>query len=251
MKTPSLETLQQRLGYRFRDRALLELALAHPSSLASESASISSVGSADTGSAARDRPQSNQRLEFLGDSVLQLILTEALYRHYPDEREGALSTKRFSLVKGSQLSALAREIALYDYIRVGASERTAGSDASSLRDSILEDALEALIAAVYLDSDLATARDVVLRLYGSLPEKLALAQPTSNPKGRLQEHVQPLHGNHALRYETVATHGEAHAREFEVALYLHDRLLATGRGSSKQRAEEAAARSALAEWPSP
>jgi len=261
-----LRLLEERIGYRFRDLALLELALTHPSAL-----NEIPRGRIEK-KQGRDRDQSNQRLEFLGDSVLQLIFSEALYRLYPEDREGALSTKRFALVKGSTLSALAREIALYAHIRVGQSERTNTGSASeggnatdrsntgttSLRDSILEDAFEALVAAIYLDSDLGTTREVVLRLYGDLSPKLAAAAHDTNPKGRLQERVQPLYGNDALHYETIATHGEAHAREFEVALTLHDqqpdgsntsrRLLGTGRGSSKQRAEEAAARAALANW---
>jgi len=250
----SLSPLEKRIGYQFRDRALLEQALTHPSSL--NELPRGRIEKKQGGE------QSNQRLEFLGDSVLQLILSEALYRLYPEDREGALSTKRFALVKGSALSALAREIALYAHIRVGQSERTNASSAankgnatdaetsslSNLRDSILEDAFEALVAAIYLDSDLPTAREIVLRLYGDISQKLATAAPDTNPKGRLQERVQPHYGNDALHYEVIATHGEAHAREFEVALALRDRRLATGRGSSKQRAEEAAARAALANW---
>jgi len=259
-----LRPLQRRIGYRFRDRALLEQALTHPSSL-NELPRRRADNDRSPKKAVCDR--SNQRLEFLGDSVLQLIFSEALYRLYPEDREGALSTKRFALVKGSTLSALAREIALYDHIRVGQSERTntgptpkhdngENRNTTSLRDSILEDAFEALVAAIYLDSDLATTREVVLRLYGDISQKLATAEPDTNPKGRLQERVQPRYGNDALHYEVIATHGEAHAREFEVALSLRGRLasstsrerLATGRGSSKQRAEEAAAREALANW---
>jgi len=250
----SLDKLQREIGYSFRNLGLLEQALTHPSSLNELPRGRNEKKQA--------RDASNQRLEFLGDSVLQLILSETLYRLYPEDREGALSTKRFALVKGSALSALAREIALYEHICVGQSERTntgaahkgnatassGGSTAASLRDSILEDAFEALVAAIYLDSDLVTTREVVLRLYGDIPQKLAAAAPDTNPKGRLQERVQPRYGNDALRYETIATHGEAHAREFEVALCLGNERLATGRGSSKQRAEEAAARTALANW---
>jgi len=258
-----LRPLQKKIGYAFRNLRLLEQALTHPSALNELPRRRAGNDRAPQKTLCeRDRDQSNQRLEFLGDSVLQLILSEALYSLYPDDREGALSTKRFALVKGSTLSALAREIALYEHIRVGQSERTntgtaptanaTGSDhtgaTASLRDSILEDAFEALVAAIYLDSDLPTAREIVLRLYGDIAQKLAAAAPDTNPKGRLQERVQPRYGNDALHYEVIATHGEAHAREFEVALRLRDQRIATGRGSSKQRAEEAAAREALAHW---
>ena len=101
-----------------------------------------------------------------------------------------------------------------------------------------------MFGALYLDSDLPTVRRVVLGLYGSLPDRLAL-ETADNPKGRLQELVQPHHGNDALRYEVTRTEGADHARAYEVAVFLHDRQLGTGRGSSKKLAEEAAALAAL------
>eukprot|EP01035_Chromulina_nebulosa_P006507 gene6507-8802_t len=113
------------------------------------------------------------------------------------------------------------------------------------RSAALEDAFEALVGAIYLDSDLATARRVVLAIYGALPDRLAAVENAENPKGRLQERVQPIHGNSALRYEVVRIDGEDHAREYEVAVYLLDRHLGTGRGTSKKNAEEAAAHAAL------
>ncbi len=218
--------LQDRLGYQFRDRTLLLSALTHPSFL-------------------QDQPGAgpgNQRLEFLGDSVLQLILSEALFQLYPDEREGALSKRRATLTKGRFLSQLARDLELDAALRLGQSEEQTGG---RQRASILEDAFEALIGAVYLDSDFATARRTVLGWYGSLPGRLAALLGEDNPKGRLQELVQPVHGNRALRYEVTHTAGAPHEREYEVNVYLHDRLLGSGRGSSKKLAEEAAARAAL------
>ena len=223
---PSLDRLQTRLGYTFRQPALLDRALTHLSYL-------------------QDHPtvgEGNQRLEFLGDSVLQLTLSEALFELYPDEREGALSKRRSALAKGRFLSLLARELGLDTELRLGQSEENTGG---RQRASILEDAFEAVVGALYLDSDFATARRVVLAWYGPLPERLAALLAEENPKGRLQELLQAIHGNHALRYEVARTDGTPHEPEYEVNVYLRDTLLGTGRGNSKKLAEEAAARVAL------
>jgi ribonuclease-3 len=221
----SLAQLQTRLAYTFRDPALLERAVTHPSFL-------------------QDQPgaESNQRLEFLGDAVLQLVLTDALFQLFPDDREGLLSKRRAALANGVFLAQLARELGLDASLRVGASEESTGG---RTRAAALEDAFEALLGAVYLDSDLLTVRRVVLAIYGDLAARLATTEEADNPKGRLQELVQPLHGNNALRYEVVRTDGEDHAREYEVAVFLLDRPLGTGRGPSKKLAEEAAALEAL------
>ncbi len=220
-----LAQLQARIDHTFRDATLLEVAVTHTSFLP-ENPGVAC----------------NQRLEFLGDAVLQLVLTEALFQLFPADREGALSKRRAALANGTFLARLAGEIELAAALRLGASEELAGGRA---RTAAIEDAFEALIGAVYLDSDLATARRVVLALYGPLSARLALVEDIDNPKGRLQELVQPLHGNHALRYEVLHIVGEDHAREYEVAVFLLDRQLGIGRGSSKKVAEEAAARMAL------
>jgi ribonuclease-3 len=222
----SLVQLQARLGYEFKDAKLLELALTHPSFLPEHP----------------DTPGSNQRLEFLGDAVLQLVLTEELFRLFPEDREGALSRRRASLAKGNSLVRIARELSIDAGLRLGTSEETTGGRS---RASALEDAFEAIVGAVYLDSDLASTRRVILALYGPLQERLAITEGQDNPKGRLQEIVQPLHGNHALRYEVTGTQGEDHAREYFVSVSLHDRVLGHGRGPSKKIAEEGAAREAL------
>lgn len=221
-----LDQLEIRIDHVFRDRSLLERAVTHPSLLA-------------------DRPdlaESNQRLEFLGDAVLQLVLTEALFALYPGDREGVLSKRRAALANGVFLAALAREIGLDVALRLGASEEATGG---RTRSAALEDALEALIGALYLDGGLIIARRVVLGLYGPLPDRLATVEDVENPKGRLQELIQPLHGNNALRYEVVRIEGEDHARAYEVIVRLLDRTLGEGRGPSKKTAEEAAARAAL------
>lgn len=220
-----LDALQQRIGHTFRQPVLLECAVTHPSWLP-------------------DHPgdESNQRLEFLGDAVLQLLLTEALFAHFPADREGELSRYRAALAKGVFLARLAREIGLDACLRLGTGEEAAGG---RKRTAALEDAFEALVGALFLDSDLPTTRRVVLALYGPLPERLT-RESADNPKGRLQELVQPRHGNDALRYDVTRTEGADHAREYEVSVFLLDRRLGTGRGTSKKLAEEAAAHAALA-----
>lgn len=221
----SLHQLQARLGYTFRDPALLERALTHLS-FVPEHPGV----------------ESNQRLEFLGDAVLQLVLTEALFQLFPADREGPLSRRRATLANGVFLAQLARDVGLDTNLRLGASEESTGGRG---RLSALGDAFEAVVGAIYLDSDLVTVRRVLLGLYGDLAGRLAVVGDDDNPKGRLQERIQPVHGNDALRYEVTAMEGADHARDYEVVVSLFDRPLGRGRGPSKKLAEEAAAREAL------
>jgi ribonuclease-3 len=222
-----LAALQQRLGYQFRSVELLTEALTHPSYL-------------------QDHPKAgphNQRLEYLGDSVLQLILTEALYREFDLEREGVLSRRRAMLSKGGFLTQMARDLGIDAALRVSKSEEDTGGRG---RASILEDAFEAIVGALYLDSDFATTRERVLAWYGPLNDRLAPSEDGENPKGRLQELIQPEHGNNAIRYDVTETSGPRHARQYTVAVFLNDRQLGTGSGPSKKVAEEVAAKVALA-----
>jgi ribonuclease-3 len=222
-----LEALMARIGHEFKDPVLLARALTHPSYLSEHP----------------EASENNQRLEFLGDAVLQLVLTESLFELYPLEREGGLSKRRAALTRGTFLVELAREAGLDACLRLGSSEESTGG---RTRASSLEDAFEALVGALYLDGGLSAARRVVTAIYGSLADRLESFGETDNPKGRLQERMQPVHGNNALRYEVVATEGADHARDYEVAVFLLEREVARGRGPSKKLAEEAAARAALA-----
>ena len=218
--------LQARIGYGFRDPAQLERALTHASWLQDNPGA----------------PGNNQRLEFLGDSVLQLVLTEALFALYPADREGELTKRRAMLGKGEFLALLAREIGLDACLRLGANEEASGGRS---RDAALEDAFEALVGAVSLDGGLDSARRVVLGIFGDLPHRLGSLEGHANPKGRLQEIVQPLHGNQAIRYEVLSTEGADHELEFEVGVFILEKRMGFGRGTSKKLAEEEAARSAL------
>lgn len=219
-----LKQLEQVLGHSFADGSLLERALTHPSH---------SGGAEDF---------NYQRLEFLGDAVLGLVLAEQLFRLLPDEREGVLTRYRAMLARGGQLSELAREIELGSYLRLGAAEEANGG---RLRDSILEDALEALIGALYLDAGLAAAEAMVLRLFGDVRGRLDKQLGHHNPKGRLQELLQPELGNDAIEYRIVETEGPDHAKTFKVEVFVSGEALGSGSGASKKTAEEAAARVAL------
>lgn len=222
---PALTSLQSRLGHRFRNPALLLAAVTHPSYSATHP----------------DAPENNQRLEFLGDAILQHLLSDALFHAFPADREGALSGRRAALLNGRALAALALPLGLPACLRLGPSEN---HPEGRQRPSNLEDAFEALIGALYLDAGFDTTRRLILPLFGDLSTATS-APVIENPKGSLQEKIQPGHGNHALRYETTHIAGQDHQREYEARVFLHTHLLATGRGTSKKLAEEAAARTAL------
>jgi ribonuclease III len=230
--TPSadLAALELRLSHTFTQPALLLEALTHPSYLNEHPA---------TG-------PHNQRLEFLGDAVLQLILTDALFALYPTEDEGALTKRRSLLVQGTCLARLAAQLGLNHALRLGGSENT---PIGRNRLTSLEDAFEALIGALYLDAGLETTRALVLHYYGPLTDYITQTLPQENPKGRLLERAHALPGQPELRYETLQSGGFDHAKEYTAHVYLGERKLGTGTGFAKKAAEEAAARMALAaEW---
>jgi len=226
--TGDLAAFQDRLGHHFANARLLERALTHAS-------------------VQQDDPQAehNQRLEFLGDAVLQLVVSEELHSLYPEDREGELTRRRATLTRGSFLAGLARQLGVHEVLRVSAAERASGGHE---REAALEDAMEALAAAVYLDAGWETARRVLLTWLGDIEGQLADPDHDANPKGRLQELIQPDHGNSALTYRLVSTDGPPHRRRFVVAVMLFEDELARGEGASKKEAEEDAARAALRRW---
>lgn len=225
----ALTELEHRLGYTFRRRELLVLSLTHPS-YAQE----------------REWPgQSNQRLEFLGDSVLGMIIADALYERYPDEPEGFLTRRRSALVKGGVLFEIAEDIALEEYMWMGRAELNAGGRG---RQSRLEDALEAVFGAIYLDGGLEATREVVYRLYGDLEARLNEAMDSHNPKGQLQEWVQREGDTTAdIEYVIRETTGPDHARIFHIDLFLKGEKIGEGEASSRKMAESQAAALGLAE----
>jgi ribonuclease-3 len=220
-----MESLESRLGYKFRNSLLLAEAMTHPS-LAYES----------------QRPHfDNQRLEFLGDAVLQLILTEDLYRMFPDFPEGRLTKLRSQLVSRRALARFALSIDLGSYVLLGKGEEATGG---RRRMSTLADGFEALIGAVYLDIGYTGARDLVLRLFQAEIEALAGSPEERNPKGELQECLQAIHPQ-APNYRMLGESGPDHRKVFQAEVSWRGLVLATGKGKSKKEAEARAASEAL------
>lgn len=228
----SLRRLEKKLGYRFRDKELLAQALTHPSFLLHTSEQLSN----------------NQRLEFLGDSVIQLALTEALYHKHPTYREGKLTALRAGYARGEYMANMARELELNLFLRLKPKDREAGL---AEQDGSLSDAFEALLGAVYLDSDWETARQLALRLYNHLQDKPVEEGVIANPKGKLQELIQMEHGNEPIVYKTTSQSGAPHDRVFTVAIVFRDETLGEGRGRTKKEASEMAARQAIEAWLQP
>lgn len=215
-----LNRLQRRLGYQFADRGLLELALTHRSAAGSN----------------------NERLEFLGDSIVNHVIAETLFHRFPRVREGDMSRMRAALVKGDTLASVARELEFGECLKLGSGERKSGGHR---RGSILADALEAVAGAILLDSDYATCRACLLRWFASRLEQLEDGDAEKDPKTRLQEFLQGR-GNPLPSYELVSVEGEDHRQQFEVTCQLRRPALSvSGSGSSRRKAEQAAAAAAL------
>jgi ribonuclease III len=217
-------SLEERIGYRFNDASLLDSALSHISSL----------------KGSRNRAGSYQRLEFLGDHVLGLVISDMLFRAFPKADEGELSRRLADLVRKETCADMARAIDLGAAIRLGSSEANAGG---RKRPAILADVCEALIGAVYLDGGFAAAEALVGRLW---EERLrSTAQPLRDPKTVLQEWAQ-ARGLSTPAYREVARSGPDHDPEFRVAVHLSKFAPAEGVGRSKRAAEQAAAAAMMA-----
>ncbi len=184
----------------------------------------------------------NERLEFLGDAILNFIAGEALFERFPQAREGQLSRLRSRLVKGETLAVLARGFDLGEYLRLGSGELKSGG---FRRESILADALEALIGAIYLDSGMEAARERVLAWLADEISDLTLVDTNKDPKTRLQEFLQSRGGD-LPQYEVVDIQGEPHCRTFFVQCSISLLNEATqGQGASRRIAEQVAAAAAL------
>ncbi len=216
-----LSAFQTRIGYTFQDVGLLRLSLTHPS-IAHE---------------AGTHIQTNQRLEFLGDAVIQLILTRALYERFPNYGEGPLTKGRATLVNRRMLAKHGRALGLNEVILLSRGEENSGG---RLRPSAMADAFEALVGAMFMDGGLEAARTFVLTEFASYMSELVTLPTIDNPKGELQEMVQSA-SSEAPKYMTLSASGPDHSREFECAVYHGGTELARGTGKSKKNAESAAA----------
>ena len=218
------EILQQAIGYMFRNPQLLEQALTH-SSFANEG---------------KKHGHNNERLEFLGDSVLSVIVARYLFLTYRDLPEGELTKLRASLVCEKALDEFAAQISLGNYLRLGRGEEMTGGRE---RPSILADAFEAVIAAIYLDGGYEAAQKFVL---GFIPKDLDVHKPNklSDYKTALQEIIQQ-NREERIEYVLVDEHGPDHAKVFTAEVLLNSNVIGTGTGSSKKQAEQNAAHEAL------
>ncbi len=228
----SLETLQERIGYRFRNIEYLRQAVTH-SSYANE-----------TG-AHNHHLLCNERLEFLGDSVLSLITSDFLYRRFPNLPEGDLTRMRAATVCEEALASYATEIGLGEFLLLGKGERNSGG---AEKPAVIADAFEATLAAIYMDAGEADGIQRVSEFLLPFISRAVEALPNrggyhADYKSRLQEFVQKDNGR--LEYQLVSESGPDHDKTFEVAVYLDSNRIGYGKGHSKKHAEQAAARDAL------
>ncbi len=224
---PELSNLQKTLGLKFKNTDILRQAMVHRSYI-------------------NEHPDfacgHNERLEFLGDAVLEIVITEHLYLNYPDTPEGDLTNWRASLVNAKMLYIIATELDLEAYLYLSRGEAKDKNKKS--RHYILANAVEALIGAIYLDQGLDSAKGFILKYIAvKLPEILK-TQAYLDPKSRFQEQAQDKRGV-TPRYEIIAEEGPDHAKMFTVGLYIEDELISSGEGSSKQEAQVDAAAKGL------
>lgn len=216
----SLYELSNKLNYQFKNTAFLELALTHRSASSAN----------------------NERLEYLGDSILGFVIAESLYQKYTDAPEGILTRQRASLVKKDTLASLAKGLDLGNFLQLGTGELKSGG---WRRDSILSNTLEAVIGAIYLDSNFETCRDFIKNLYADLLDSLSLEDTEKDSKTELQEYLQAM--NLPLpAYKVIAEKGEAHNRIFTVECQVDSLSHAVSAdGKSKRIAEQSAASKTL------
>ncbi len=217
-----LKRVTDALGYTFRDEALLRRALTHPS-----------AGQEKAGG-----KEDNQRLEFLGDAVLQYLMSDKLFRAHPSDREGSLTHMRALLVCEAALSQIAAKLGIGEALAMDRGEELTGG---RTKPSVLCDAMEAVLAAVYLDGGMDAARAVIERCW---PGEGEVSRPMQASKGQLQELLQK-NGGEPPTYAIVGTSGPPHAPEFEAAVYRGGTEIARGTGRTKKQAEQAAALAAL------
>ena len=219
----SMEVLEERIGYRFRDRALLKQAMTH---------------SSFTNEQKIRRAQNYERLEFLGDAVLDLVSSEFLFREHSQMSEGELTKKRASMVCEPSLAFCARDLDLGKFILLGRGEEGTGGRA---RDSIVSDVMEAVIGAIYLDGGMEPAKIFINRfILSDLEDKQLFYDSKSN----LQELIQGKLKKE-FHYELCSESGPEHNKVFCVAVYMEEKLLGTGEGRTKKAAEQQAAYQAL------
>ncbi|MBN1668001.1 MAG: ribonuclease III [Anaerolineales bacterium] len=225
----SPQALAQRLGLQFRDYLLLSRALTHRSYLNEHPEAL----------------EDNERLEFLGDAVLDFLAGAWLYNRFPEMAEGQLTSLRSALVRTEQLADFARQIQLANAMRLGRGEAESGGYD---RPALLCATFEALIGALYLDAGIAVVKNFVEPLLESMADEILLSGRTQDPKSKLQEWTQ-ARGEGAPTYRTVAAYGPDHAKTFEIEVVVNGEVVGLGYGHSKQEAAKVAAHQALKNLP--
>jgi ribonuclease-3 len=225
MSLPDLTEFQKRLGYEFKDISQLKMALTHPSVAHELGPNV----------------QHNQRLEYLGDAVLQLVLTKELYEKFPAYGEGPLTKARAQLVNRRMLAEQGKRLGIGDHLIVSRGEDLSGG---RNRPSALADAFEAVVGALFLDSSYEVARDFILRQFADVFGELKALPTISNPKGELQELLQGAF-NEGPTYRLESTTGPDHDRVFECTVHHRGVELGRGFGKNKKDAESEAAIKAL------
>lgn len=219
MKEQELRRLEKRIGYQFSNFSLLKQALTHRSALGAH----------------------NERLEFLGDSILSFVISTDLYKRFPKVDEGDLSRMRATLVCGKMLSEVGREFVLSDCLILGPGELKSGG---FRRDSIIADGVEAIIGAVFLDADINTVNKLVLSWFDSRLNTIEPGISQKDPKTRLQEHLQSRKQSLPL-YEVLDVKGEAHNQQFTMSCKIDGVKPVQGKGTSRRKAEQIAAQMML------
>ncbi len=216
------QELEEKLNYRFHNKALIIEALTHKSF---------------------KKPYNNERLEFLGDAVLDLIVGEFLFAKFPDSDEGILSKIRASLVNESGFTLLAKQLDMGQYIYLSIAEE---NNSGRTKPSLLSNAFEAVIGAIYLEAGLETARKISIELLNEVHPTIDLESLSKDYKTALQELTQSTHGV-TPDYQLVRATGPDHKKEFEIAIHLDGKVIASAKGNSKKEAQQKAAKKAL-EW---
>ncbi|MBZ2279101.1 MAG: ribonuclease III [Buchnera aphidicola] len=215
-----IKKIQQIIGYNFTQKYLLKQALTHRSASSKH----------------------NERLEFLGDSILSFVIANALYHHFPDINEGDMSRMRATLVRGNTLAEIAYEFDLGEYLQLGQGELKSGG---FRRESILANTVEALIGSIYLDSNIATVETLILKWYKKRLKKISPGDQQKDPKTRLQEYLQSKHLS-LPTYLIVKVYGEAHNQLFTIQCQISIiQGYLIGIGTSRRKAEQDAAKKAL------
>lgn len=221
----NLDDLQKKLGVKFRNQELLIQSLTHRSSL-NEGLNTSS---------------SNERLEFLGDTILSFIVSHWLYQRLPEQPEGRLTNIRSYLVKSDTLAQISQQLGVGEHLVLGKGEKESGGQKNP---SLLGNTLEAIIGAVFLDQGMETTKKFILKVFSPFLQKISKGKEFKDFKSVFQEKLQ-AQTKYSPVYKTISQSGPDHAKVFTVGVYYADKLISTGKGKSKQEAEEEAARLAI------